>query len=385
MTRRSVILMVVTAAALSACGDRSVPSASSVPVPVSTPAASVAGVAPSASAAAGSSVTCPEFAADPSASLGPEFDLETFENDAGRAIAAAFVAGLEQLYAGTAGIDPCQWFTGRGWQAAVGADARLREAVQGETTVRGDLVLRVAFDGTYDLRRRPPVYAADVIFDTAAGALVSDVNGGGGATDAASRTGLHVEFRYNGHRWLADHVAPVTGDDASWTHLPSPLPPTPACTGFQRDPDGTGFDETAGDDAVTAGEPDARTWCDADGLGRVIRQTDELAFFTRFPCDRGHAAVLSVGHPLGAPIDPLVRYEYVQDPAGEFLERGWLTAPFQGKATLPKDAAYTGWTNGNIQLWVSPSEYEDAVYIRYGDKTERWPRAAQDWGVTDCN
>jgi hypothetical protein len=384
MTHRSVLLMLVMAAAMTACGDRSVPSASSVPVPASSPTASAASVAPSASADAGSSVTCPEFAADPTASLGPEFDLETFENDAGRAIAAAFVDGLEQLYAGTAGVDPCQWFTGHGWQAAVAADARLREAVQGETTVRGDLVLRVGFDGTYDLRRRPPVYAADVIFDTAAGALVSDLTGSGGATDAASRTGLHVEFRYDGHRWLADDVAPVTGDYVSWTHLPSPLPPAPACTDFRRDPDGTGFDETAGDSFLTA-NPDARTWCDADGHGRVIRQTDELAFFTRFPCDRGRAAVLSVGNPLGAPMDPLVRYEYVQDPAGEFLERGWLTAPFQGNATLPKDAAYTGWTNGNIELWVSPAEFERAVYVRYGDVTERWPRATDAWGVTDCN
>jgi hypothetical protein len=384
MTRRSVILMVVVAAALSACGDRSVPSASSVPVPVSTPTASVASVAPSASVAAGSSVTCPEFAADPSASLGPEFDLETFENDAGRSIAAAFVAGLERLYAGTAGVDPCQWFTARGWQAAVATDARLREAVQGETTIRGDLVFHIAFDGMYDLRQRPPVYPTDVIFDIPAGALISDVTGSGGATAATSRAGLHVEFRYDGHRWLADDVAPVTGDYVSWTQLATPLSPAPACSGFKRDPDGTDFDESAGDSFLTE-NPDARTWCDADGRGRLIRQTDELAFFTRFPCDRGHAAVLTVGNPLGAPLDRLVRYEYVQDPAGEFLERGWLTAPFQGTATLPKDAAYTGWTNGNIQLWVSPSEYEDAVYVRYADKTERWPRAAQDWGVTDCN
>ena len=144
-----------------------------------------------------------------------------------------------------------------------------------------------------------------------------------------------------------------------------------------RDRPGTAFDDTSGGDH--------RRWCDADGHGRVIAQPEQLSLFTRYPCDSGHAAILAIGEPLGSPLDNLVRYEYVRDPAGEFLAQGWLTAPYRARATLPADAAYTGWTNGNIEIWLSPSDLERAIYIKRGEVVERWPRAANEWGVIDCN
>jgi hypothetical protein len=95
--------------------------------------------------------------------------------------------------------------------------------------------------------------------------------------------------------------------------------------------------------------------------------------------------VLTIGRPLGMPIDPLVRHEYVRDPVGEFRAQGWLTGPYVGDAVPPSDAAPTGWSNGNIEIWVSPSELDQAIYIKRGNAFERWPSAASQWGVTDCN
>ena len=62
-----------------------------------------------------------------------------------------------------------------------------------------------------------------------------------------------------------------------------------------------------------------------------------------------------------------------------------MIAPFEANATLPDDAAYTGWTNGNIGLCISAGEFAQALYVKRGDVIERWPRAAEEWGVIDCN
>ena len=80
-----------------------------------------------------------------------------------------------------------------------------------------------------------------------------------------------------------------------------------------------------------------------------------------------------------------MRWEYVRDPSREFLAQGWIREGFDADAELPADAAYTGWTNGNIEIWISPAELDRAIFIRRGRTIERWPRAAERWGVIDCN
>jgi hypothetical protein len=230
-------------------------------------------------------------------------------------------------------------------------------------------------EGVLDGLARLDDVPIDAIFDVPAGATMTDP-----ASDEVVRTstshervGFHIDFMFDGHRWRADHVAPIGADYRRWAVLPQSLPLGPRCTAFSRDVDDAVFDE----------RPD-RQWCDADGRGRGI-QEEQLVMLTRYPCDRGQAAILHIGRPLGAPTDPLVRWEYVRDPAGEFLALRWLTEPYAGDSTLPDDAAYTDWTNGNIELWISPSELDRAVYVVRGETIERWPRASEQWGVTDCN
>lgn len=130
--------------------------------------------------------------------------------------------------------------------------------------------------------------------------------------------------------------------DPSATSGPAaPVATGPPCVDFARDPADARFDDRA-----------LRAWCDADGDGLAIVGY-KLAMFTRYPCGAGHAAILTFGQPLGAPIDGLNRHDYVQDPRNEFLGENWIAEQYQGHATLPADAAYTGWTNGNIDLWIS--------------------------------
>ena len=41
-------------------------------------------------------------------------------------------------------------------------------------------------------------------------------------------------------------------------------------------------------------------------------------------------------------------------------------------------------TDGRVEIWVSPSAGDRAIWARIGDRFERWPKAGP-WGVTDCN
>ena len=330
---------------------------------------------------------CPDRSFDSTATLGPEFANEYFLGDESKAIAADFVAQLQGLYAATPDADPCATFTRNGLETALAMDARLRAVADGVQHVDGDLVLRMRSEGEYDLRVRPPAVPLNVIFDLAAGSRVTDLaTGAVEVSEAAQRVGLRVDFVFDGHRWHADKVGPITEpSDLSMAAIPTAPPPGPPCTGFRRDPAGTAFDSHAGP-ALGAVQP-RRPWCDDGGRGRLIHVPEQLVFFTAFPCDRGNIAILTIGRSVGAALDPLVRWEYMRDPKGEALAQGWLrgNARWNGHAKLPADARSTGWTNGNIEIWTSASEHDAAIYAKRGDVVERWPRAADFWGVTDCN
>ena len=331
------------------------------------------------------SLACPDVVFDPTASLGPEFGSDVFAGDESMGLARAFVDGVAGLYAWRPDADPCALFSARGLRTAMETDTRLRDAIEGRISVESDLVLRLALEGVYDLRVAPPTVPLSIVFDIPAGSRTTDVRSGTTTrSPAAERAGVAVTFVYDGHRWLADRVGPVEGDDAAWLAMPTLLPPGEPCTGFLRDPAGAPFDEMSGTDALSSPPTPGRPWCDAGGRGRVIDDS-QLVLTTRYPCNRASAAVLSIGLPLGMPIDRLDRNEFVRDPAGAFLAQGWVTSPFEPDSTLPADAASTGWTNGNVELWISPSELEDAVFMQVGGVMERWPRAAEGWGVTDCS
>jgi len=367
---RQALAVLVTALVMVGCGSTVTPSPpptlETTPVPATD-------------------LTCPEAVFDPTASLGPAFANDIFVEGESEVIARAFIDGLSGLYARRPAADPCAWFSARGLRTAMETDPRLRDAIEGRSTVQAALELRVAFEGTYDLRRTPPTVPLSIVFDLPAGSRTTDQRSGTTTRSAGTqRAGLAVDFVFDGHRWLADLVGPVEGGDAAWTVMPTPLPPGDPCTGLTRDPAGASFDDASGTDFLVEPVRTGRPWCDALGHGRVV-DAAQIALVTRYPCGRGRAAVLTLGLPLGMPIDPLLRHEFVRDPAGEFLAEGWIAAPYEADTPVPADAASTGWTNGNVELWMSPGDLDAAVYMHVGGAIERWPRTVGAWGVIDCN
>jgi hypothetical protein len=317
---------------------------------------------------------CRPLAFDPLAVPGPEFGQDSFIHDESRAITKRFLVGLRSLYAGDRNVDPCDLFTDRGLATMLLADGRLAAAARGTQFIKSSLQFRADLEGSYDLRIKPPRVPIDAIFDLPAGASVTDlVSGGTTTTTQDERIGLHLMFAYDGHRWRVDEAGPVSADYADWATLPGNLPPGPPCAGFHRDAPGAPYDDRQG-----------RAWCDDLGKGHLLRADQEFSIITRYPCG-GRATILTIGRPLGAPLDRLVRWQYVRDPDGAFRTSGWLAARYNGNTRLPSDAVATGWSNGNVDLWISPSDLDHGIYMVRGNVVERWARATESWGVVDCN
>jgi hypothetical protein len=84
---------------------------------------------------------------------------------------------------------------------------------------------------------------------------------------------------------------------------------------------------------------------------------------------------------IGWPVGTLSNAEgdwrqYVRDPKGLF-DDGALHVGYLSDTSLPSDAADTGYHRGPWQLWVSPSQADDAVFVVNADTgaVERWSRA----------
>ena len=349
------------------------PSASSTPTPLPPSGPAVAQATPSPTNPPRDD-RCAPLTFDTLAVPGPEFAGDIFEHDESRRITEAFLVGLSSLYAGDSNAAPCDLFTDRGLATMLRADPRLAAADGRELLVHTSLVLRVAFEDDYDLRIKPPRVPIDAIFDVPVGAIVTDpTSATSAATTKDERIGLRLVFAYDGHRWRVDEAGPISTANAHWAVLPGPLPPGPKCEGFHRDPTSARYDDRQD-----------RVWCAGNGKGHLLRIGQELSIIARYPCN-GHATILEIGRPLGMALDPLIRWEYVRDPNGFFGANGWLAAPYDGDTHLPKDAVASGWTNGNVDLWISPSNLDRGIYLVRGDVVERWARAADSWGVIDCN
>lgn len=89
-------------------------------------------------------------------------------------------------------------------------------------------------------------------------------------------------------------------------------------------------------------------------------------------CEWQSAVFLHLGWPLGTAEKVSSGRQYVRDPEGLFPED--ITVSLDLDATLPPDARYTGYHQGEVQLWVNDSEAAEAVYLVRGEHVERWPR-----------
>jgi hypothetical protein len=60
---------------------------------------------------------------------------------------------------------------------------------------------------------------------------------------------------------------------------------------------------------------------------------------------------------------------------------GWCrrdegVSAFDAEADLPFDAKFTGYRDGQREMWVSVSDGGKYIYLVTGDDVERWPRVS---------
>jgi len=113
--------------------------------------------------------------------------------------------------------------------------------------------------------------------------------------------------------------------------------------------------------------------------GRDVDGAELATFRPPDHCSSWHSAtMLFIGWPLGTKATTFAQARYyLRDPQGvigaEFRDR------LVRDATLPRDAAPTGYQLGPIQVFLSPSDQDEAIYVVAPSGAERWPR------VVDAN
>lgn len=96
-------------------------------------------------------------------------------------------------------------------------------------------------------------------------------------------------------------------------------------------------------------------------------------------CDWQSATILTLGWPVGtvSKTAATARF-YIRDPKGAMGRT--FRQDLVIHATLPTDARPTGYKLGNIELYLSPSDQDQAVYLATSSGAERWPRANPFYG-----
>ena len=65
--------------------------------------------------------------------------------------------------------------------------------------------------------------------------------------------------------------------------------------------------------------------------------------------------------------------QYLRDPRG--VVRFNALDRFVRAADLPSDATGTGYRHGSIEIFISPSDQDRAIYVVGPEGAERWPRS----------
>ena len=91
-------------------------------------------------------------------------------------------------------------------------------------------------------------------------------------------------------------------------------------------------------------------------------------------CGLQTTTFLSIGWPVGIlSTSSAQARQYIRDPQGVLRSR--LRPGQDLNVTLPSDARPTGYTYGQIQIYLSPSDQDDAIYVVGPAGAERWLRS----------
>lgn len=91
-------------------------------------------------------------------------------------------------------------------------------------------------------------------------------------------------------------------------------------------------------------------------------------------CNSQSATILTIGWPLGTVSGNAEQARfYIRDPRG--VMGGSYRKALVMHARLPADARPTGYRLDSIELYLSPSDQDQAAYLVAPSGAERWPRA----------
>ena len=91
-------------------------------------------------------------------------------------------------------------------------------------------------------------------------------------------------------------------------------------------------------------------------------------------CEWQSATLLYIGWPVGTLASSSAQArQYIRDPRGAVSAT--LRDRLELRATVPGDARPTGYTHGSIQIYLSPSDQDEATYVVGPTGAERWPRS----------
>jgi hypothetical protein len=91
-------------------------------------------------------------------------------------------------------------------------------------------------------------------------------------------------------------------------------------------------------------------------------------------CGWQSATLLSIGWPVGTLSTSATQArQYIRDPNG--VVRSILRDRLDLNAKVPSDARPTGYTYDSVQVYLSPTEQDEAIYVVGPFGAERWPRS----------
>lgn len=311
---------------------------------------------------------------EPAASPDSPFAGEYFEDDVTADAIAAFVADLGALYREPDAAAVTRTFTADGLESAMRIDQRLRGAVDGSTSFLGDLTVRGLGTIREEPQSMPPLLESNVSIAVAAGAVLVDRATGHELQRWSDRQIFNLrvvlEYLVDDGRWIATSVGPPS--EADFGSTPRPLPPAERCPGVAPDRrDSVDVDGSS-------------TWCFGGDDGTLATR-QQILVVAGYPCGESRASITTVGWPIGTAIDDWAGYSYVRDPDGRFAREDRLPIAYRPDTRLPDDAYSTALTDGEFELWVSPTMGDRAIYAQRTTRVERWPRVRDPWLVIDCN
>ncbi len=106
--------------------------------------------------------------------------------------------------------------------------------------------------------------------------------------------------------------------------------------------------------------------------GKHVPASEIVAAAGPAHCGWQSATFLTLGWPLGTrPQTATGARQFIRDP-DNVLPR---SLPLDLPSTLPPDARPTGYAYGPVELYLSPSDQDQWVYMVLGSTVEQWPRS----------